>query len=95
MDYMTGKKAEGDEGLVWKKLSSDRRVDKGWKYGPVFGKYSYTAKKDYGKEIRAGDEIVLTKRVKERPVFGESNACCALRELMRLFLQTGPSRRAL
>ncbi|KAH3920712.1 hypothetical protein HBI56_012770 [Parastagonospora nodorum] len=69
VDYKTGKKAEGDEGLVWKKLASDRRVDKGWKYGPVFGKYSYTAKKDYGKEIRAGDEILLTKRVKERPVF--------------------------
>jgi uncharacterized protein YcbX len=71
VDYRTGKKAEGDEGMVWKKLAADRRVDKGWKYGPVFGKYSYTAKKDYGKEIRAGDEIVLTKRVKERPVFGE------------------------
>ncbi|KAH7067110.1 hypothetical protein FB567DRAFT_259699 [Paraphoma chrysanthemicola] len=69
VDYKTGKKAEGDEGQVWKKLASDRRVDKGWKYGPVFGKYSYTAKKDYGKMIRAGDEIVLTKRVKERPVF--------------------------
>lgn len=71
VDYRTGKKAEGEEGMVWKKLAADRRVDKGWKYGPVFGKYSYTAKKDYGKEIRAGDEIVLTKRVKERPVFGE------------------------
>ncbi|KAF2820099.1 hypothetical protein CC86DRAFT_306118 [Ophiobolus disseminans] len=69
VDYKTGKKAEGDEGAVWKKLAADRRVDKGWKYGPVFGKYSYTAKKDYGKEIYAGDEIRLTKRVKERPVF--------------------------
>lgn len=95
VDYKTGKKAEGDEGLVWKKLSSDRRVDKGWKYGPVFGKYSYTAKKDYGKEVRAGDEILLTKRVKERPVFGESNACCTLYELTRLFLQIGRLRRVL
>jgi uncharacterized protein YcbX len=70
VDYKTGKKAEGEEGMVWKMLAADRRVDKGWKYGPVFGKYSYTAKKDYGKEIRAGDEIVVTKRVKERPAFG-------------------------
>ncbi|KAF1841305.1 uncharacterized protein K460DRAFT_408780 [Cucurbitaria berberidis CBS 394.84] len=69
VDYKTGKKAEGDEGMVWKKLAKDRRVDKGWKYGPVFGKYSYTSLKDTGKEIRAGDEVVLTRRNKERPIF--------------------------
>ncbi|KAI8937464.1 hypothetical protein NX059_005185 [Plenodomus lindquistii] len=69
VDYKTGKKAEGDEGMVWKKLAKDRRVDKGWKYGPVFGKYSYTSLKDVGKQIRAGDEIVLTRRNKERTVF--------------------------
>jgi hypothetical protein len=87
VDYKTGKKAEGDEGLVWKKLAADRRVDKGWKYGPVFGKYSYTARKDYGKEIRAGDEIVLTKRVKERPVFGKLSGphkqCLLLTRIVR------------
>jgi uncharacterized protein YcbX len=71
VDQHTGKKAEGEEGTVWKKLAVDRKVDKGWKYGPVFGKYAYTAKKDYGREIKAGDEIVLTKRVKERPIFGK------------------------
>lgn len=71
VDYKTGKKAEGDQGEVWKKLSKDRRVDKGWKYGPVFGKYAYTAKKDYGKEIKAGEEAVLTRRNNERPVFGK------------------------
>ncbi|KAE8824199.1 hypothetical protein HRS9139_09381 [Pyrenophora teres f. teres] len=69
VDYNTGKKAEGEEGLVWKKLAADRRLDKGFKYSPVFGKYSYTAKKDWGKEIRARDEILLTKRVKDRPQF--------------------------
>ena len=72
VDYKTGKKAEDDSGSVWKKLAKDRRVDKGWKYGPVFGKYSYTALGDKGKMIRVGDEVQLTKRVKERPVFGES-----------------------
>jgi uncharacterized protein YcbX len=71
VDYETGKKAEGEQGLVWKKLAKDRRVDKGWKYGPVFGKYSYTARKDYGKVVREGDIGILTKRVKERPVFGK------------------------
>ncbi|KAF2856471.1 hypothetical protein T440DRAFT_437160 [Plenodomus tracheiphilus IPT5] len=69
VDYKTGKKGEDDAGMVWKKLAKDRRVDKGWKYGPVFGKYSYTSLKDVGKQIRAGDEVVLTRRNKERPVF--------------------------
>jgi uncharacterized protein YcbX len=79
VDYETGKKGEGEEGLVWKKLAKDRRVDKGWKYGPVFGKYSYTARKDYGKVVREGDVGVLTKRVKERPVFGKlMNAICGV-----------------
>jgi uncharacterized protein YcbX len=71
VDYGTGKKAEGEEGLVWKKLAKDRRVDRGWKYGPVFGKYAYTAQRDYGKVVREGDEVVVTKRVTERPVFGK------------------------
>ncbi|KAJ4373773.1 hypothetical protein N0V83_002512 [Neocucurbitaria cava] len=84
VDYNTGKKAEGDEGMVWKKLAKDRRVDKGWKYGPVFGKYSYTSLKDVGKEIRAGDEIVLTRRNKERPVFGESS--CSVESIVENLL---------
>lgn len=58
--------------MVWKKLAKDRRVDKGWKYGPVFGKYSYTSLGDKGKTIRVGDVVKLTKRTKERPVFGKS-----------------------
>jgi uncharacterized protein YcbX len=70
-DLKTGKKAEGEEGEVWKRLSKDRRVDKGWKYGPVFGKYSYTGAGDVGKVIREGDQVVLTRRVRERPVFGK------------------------
>lgn len=74
LDFNTGKKAEGEEGEVWKKLNKDRRVDKGWKYGPVFGKYSYTSLKDVGRTIEVGSDAVLTKRVKERPIFGKSVA---------------------
>ncbi|KAJ4991648.1 mosc domain-containing protein [Stagonosporopsis vannaccii] len=69
VDYKTGKKAEDDSGMVWKKLAEDRRVDRGWKYGPVFGKYCYTSLADNGKTIRVGDTAKLTKRTKERPVF--------------------------
>lgn len=90
VDLQTGKRAEGEEGDVWKKLAKDRRVDKGWvsplatlvsylvaanvqqPYGPVFGKYSYTSLKDVGRSINVGDNAVLTKRVRERPIFGES-----------------------
>jgi uncharacterized protein YcbX len=64
VDYKTGKKADDDSGLVWKKLAKDRRVDKGWKYGPVFGKYSYTSLGDKGKTIRVGDTEKLTERTK-------------------------------
>ncbi|KAF2729168.1 hypothetical protein EJ04DRAFT_516160 [Polyplosphaeria fusca] len=69
VDQSTGQKAEGETGEVWKKLMKDRRVDKGWKYGPVFGKYSYTGLKDIGREINVGDEAVLTMRIKQRPIF--------------------------
>ena len=71
-DLKTGKPAEGEEGQAWKRLAKDRRVDKGWKYGPVFGKYSYTSLKDVGRTIAVGDEAVLTRRVRERPIFGKS-----------------------
>jgi uncharacterized protein YcbX len=75
-DLKTGKKAEGVEGEVWKRLNKDRRVDKGWKYGPVFGKYSFTSLKDVGRTIQVGDRAILTKRVKERPIFGECFSRC-------------------
>lgn len=68
-DLKTGKKADGEAGEVWKRLASDRKVDKGWKYGPVFGKYSYTGLRDVGRTISVGDTAVLTKRVRERPIF--------------------------
>lgn len=75
VDLKTGKKAEGEEGEVWKKMNKYRRVDRGWKYGPVFGKYSYTSLKDVGRSIQVGDTAVLTKRVKEQPVFGKWYVC--------------------
>lgn len=75
VDLKTGKKAEGEEGEIWKRLNKDRRVDLGWKYGPVFGKYSYTSLKDIGRTIQVGDEAVLTKRVKTQPVFGKYSRC--------------------
>lgn len=72
VDYNTGKPATDASGLAWKKLSRDRRVDKGWKYNPVFGRYGFCAAKETGKDIRVGDEVLVAKRAPEISVFGRS-----------------------
>ncbi|KXS95643.1 hypothetical protein AC579_10572 [Pseudocercospora musae] len=50
-------------------LKMEFGADKGWKHGPVFNEYSYTALKDIGRSIRVDDRAVVTKRVKEQRVF--------------------------
>jgi uncharacterized protein YcbX len=74
IDYATGKPGEGESGKVLKKLQSDRRVDKGHKYSPVFGRYAFLGKSDEGKSLAVGDEVTITQRNEERTVFGEFNA---------------------
>jgi uncharacterized protein YcbX len=71
VDYETGRAAEGEQGQVWKKLMKDRRVDEGWRYGPVFGRYGFVGRGNWGKRIGVGEEVVLTRRERERPVFGK------------------------
>jgi uncharacterized protein YcbX len=75
IDYATGKPGEGESGKVLKKLQSDRRVDKGHKYSPVFGRYAFLGKGDEGKSLAVGDEVTITKRNEERTVFGELIRC--------------------
>lgn len=41
VDYETGKQGTEESGSVLKKLMHDRRVDKGMKYHPVFGRYAF------------------------------------------------------
>lgn len=41
VDYETGKQGTGETGSVLRKLMGDRRVDKGMKYSPVFGRYAF------------------------------------------------------
>ncbi|CAD0083368.1 unnamed protein product [Aureobasidium vineae] len=71
IDYATGKPGEGESGKVLKKLQSDRRVDKGSKYSPVFGRYAFLGKGDEGKSLAVGDEVTITRRNAERTTFGE------------------------
>ncbi|KAJ6444607.1 molybdenum cofactor sulfurase [Purpureocillium lavendulum] len=69
VDYNTGRIAKGERGIVLKKLMSDRRVDAGYKYAPCFGKYGFLARGVTGLTLKVGDEITVTKRTSERPVW--------------------------
>ncbi|KAF2088425.1 hypothetical protein K490DRAFT_64475 [Saccharata proteae CBS 121410] len=77
VDYETGQLGKGGSGDMFKKLQKDRRVDRGAKYSPVFGRYGFLDAADDGKVIRIGDEVNVIKRNVERTVFdwpGLSNA---------------------
>ncbi|RSM11391.1 hypothetical protein CEP52_003055 [Fusarium oligoseptatum] len=64
-DFKTGRLASDDRGNVWKKLNRDRRVDKGFKYHPIFGRYGFCGDKNIGKHITVGQEVWVTKINKE------------------------------
>ena len=75
VDYLTGKQAAGPAGTVLKKLMKDRRVDKGARYSPVFGRYGFLApggSKKSNPVVSVGDPVSVSKVATERSVFGES-----------------------
>ena len=74
VDYQTGAIGTGPSGKILQSLQKDRRVDTGFKNSPVFGRYSFLSAGSEGKTISVGDEVVITKRNKERTVFGEQAA---------------------
>ncbi|CAK39076.1 MOSC domain protein [Aspergillus niger] len=69
VDYATGKMGTGESGTVLKKLMKDRRVDKGAKFSPVFGRYGFLDAGSDGRTVRVGDAVVVARRVKERMVY--------------------------
>ncbi|KAL8752468.1 MAG: hypothetical protein Q9199_005720 [Rusavskia elegans] len=74
IDYTTGTFGKGEEGTVLKKLMRDRRVDKGQKYSPVFGRYGFLADNNgsmgsRGGMVVIGDEVRVSKRNEERTQF--------------------------
>jgi uncharacterized protein YcbX len=71
VDLETGTTAAGEAGMVLKKLMADRRVDKGNKYSPIFGRYAFLEAGGDGPVIKVGDEVEVTKRSEERRTFGE------------------------
>ncbi|KIH92318.1 mosc domain containing protein [Sporothrix brasiliensis 5110] len=81
VDYKTGARAAGELGEVLGRLAKDRRVDRGNKYSPVFGRYAFLDPQggDSGGEgddkdedivrIAVGDEVAVTRRNAERTVW--------------------------
>lgn len=69
VDYTTGKMGTGESGTIFKKLMKDRRVDKGARFSPVFGRYSFLDQSSENALIRVGDEVVVSRRVKERTTY--------------------------
>lgn len=71
VDYDTGRMADGERGTVLKKLMSDRRVDAGSKYTPVFGRYGFLTGRREGDNVAVsvGDDVKVARRNAERPVW--------------------------
>ncbi|KAJ5621236.1 hypothetical protein N7528_006019 [Penicillium herquei] len=68
VDYQTGKMGDGESGAVLKKLMKDRRVDRGAKFSPVFGRYGFLHWTHREGMIHVGDEIEVVARTKERTI---------------------------
>lgn len=72
VDYLTGKPGVDEAGSVLKKLMRDRRVDKGMKYSPIFGRYAFlNVMETSRKTISLGDEVTVSKRNEERTTFSK------------------------
>ncbi|EFQ97809.1 MOSC domain-containing protein [Nannizzia gypsea CBS 118893] len=73
VDFDTGAPHKGESGTVLKKLMKDRRVDKGSKYSPVFGRYGFLHREKGASEpvIRVGDAVKVSKVNAERTTLGE------------------------
>ena len=68
VDYMTGRVTVGELGSVLKRLMKDRRVDKGTKWSPIFGRYAFLDGQEEA-EIAVGDRAEVTARRTERSVW--------------------------
>ncbi|KAF3062063.1 Mitochondrial amidoxime-reducing component 1 [Daldinia childiae] len=69
IDYATGAPGKDQTGRILAKLQKDRRIDKGAKYSPVFGRYGFLVSGGEGKRIAVGDEVTVTKRGTEYTKF--------------------------
>ncbi|PKY04445.1 MOSC domain protein [Aspergillus campestris IBT 28561] len=68
VDYDTGKMGTGEAGTALKKLMRDRRVDRGAKWNPVFGRYTFLDRGSENMRIRRGDAVTVLRRAAEREI---------------------------
>lgn len=66
VDFNTGAPGKGKDGQIFKLLQRDRRVDKGAKWSPIFGRYGFGSKGSEGGVLRVGDRVVVSRRNEER-----------------------------
>ncbi|KAF2687876.1 hypothetical protein K458DRAFT_293935 [Lentithecium fluviatile CBS 122367] len=69
IDYATGKPGTNGSGEVLKRLQKDRRIDKGAKWSPVFGRYSFWGEGNAEKVLKVGDQVRVAEVNKERTVW--------------------------
>lgn len=72
IDFDTGEQGKGEAGKMLKKLASDRRVDAGTKWSPVFGRYAFLHPGSEKMELRVGEDVRVTRTNGEHTKFGES-----------------------
>ncbi len=69
VDYDTGRLAAGELGTVLKRLMADRRVDRGNRWSPVFGRYAFLDAPAREVEVSTGDDVAVTQRLAETTVW--------------------------
>lgn len=60
-----------------KMLQKDRRIDRGAKYSPVFGRYSFVDAGSEGVSVAVGDEVRIVRRNEAQTVFSKSEPTVA------------------
>ena len=74
VDYRTGRVGVGEAGRILKKLQSDRRVDAGAKYSPIFGRHGFLdrlANSERWVDLKVGDEVQVGRWNEVRTTWGE------------------------
>jgi uncharacterized protein YcbX len=70
VDYATGKFSKDERTEILKKLMKDRRIDRGAKYSPVFGRYGYFPPGTGSSfQIKVGDDVQVTRKHDEHTIF--------------------------
>lgn len=71
VNHDTGEMGTGKAGGVLKLMMKDRRIDKGVKYSPIFGRYGFVSRKGEGTVLRIGEKVMVSARNKEDTRFCE------------------------